>query len=41
MRSFNEELVSNLKVRSRSSSGIGGTLIAFLGFSYLESEFLV
>jgi len=41
MSGFDENLVSNLEVRCPSSSGISGTLIAFLGFGYLESEFLV
>ena len=33
--------ISDLEVRCRSSSGISGTLIAFLCFGYLGSEFLV
>jgi hypothetical protein len=41
MRGFDENFISDLEVRCRSSSGISGTLIAFLGFGYLGSEFLV
>ena len=41
MFGFDEDFVSDLEVRCRSSSGISGTLIAFLGFGYLGLEFLV
>ena len=38
---LDENFISNLEVRCRSSSGISRTLIAFLGFDYLELEFFV
>ena len=41
MFGFDEDFISNLEVRCRSSSGISGTLIVFLGFGYPGSEFLV
>jgi hypothetical protein len=41
MSGLDENFISNLEVRCRSSSGISGTLIVFLCFGYLGSEFLV
>jgi hypothetical protein len=41
MFGFDEDFISNLEVQCWSSSGISGTLIAFLSFGYLGSEFLV
>ena len=38
---LDENFISDLEVRCRSSSGISGALIAFLSFGYLESEFLM
>ena len=41
MSGLDENFISDLEVRCRSSSGISGALIAFLSVGYLESEFLV
>ena len=41
MFGFDKDLISDLEVRCWSSSGISRTFIAFLGFGYLGSEFLV
>ena len=41
MFGFDEDFISDLKVRCQSSSGISRILIAFLSFGYLGLEFLV
>ena len=41
MFGFDEDFISDLEVQCQSSSGISRTLIAFLSFGYLGSEFLV
>ena len=41
MFGFDEDLMSDLEVRCRSSSGISRTLIDFRSFGYLGLEFLV